>query len=450
MPPSRPTLLRRFWRLTALNILANVTVPLASLIDTALLGHLADIRFLAGVALASVLFEYLYWTFGFLRMGTTGITAQAVGRGEEVEVYLVLYRSLAFAWLVGALILALQAPLSDLGFSLLSGTPEVENAGISYFGARVWATPATLSNFVFLGWFLGREESGTALLLTVITNVANIVANYLFIVHMGLAAFGAGLGTAVSQYLGLLAAFVVFLSRPGRIPWHWAQVWRPSAIAELFRLNRDILIRTVALITAFAVFTNCSSLLGTIVLAANAVLQRLVMLAAYLIDGAAFATESLAGILLGEADRPALFRLRRLALLSGVGIASLCCVLYLGWPETLLRLLTTHDATVEVSLTHLPWLVPTLLFGALAYIYDGLFLGLTAGRPLRNAMLISLFLAFLPVALAAVQLGNNHLLWASMVTFMMARAATLWRASRVLPPFTDAGDAPEEPSVPRG
>jgi MATE family multidrug resistance protein len=444
MPSSDHSLWRRFWRLTGLNILANVTVPLASLIDTALLGHLDDIRFLAGVALASVLFEYLYWTFGFLRMGTTGLTAQAVGRGDGTGVYLVLYRSLAFAWLAGGLLLVLQLPLGYLGFSLLGGTAEVENAGVSYFQARIWAAPASLSNFVFLGWFLGREESGTALLLTVITNVANIVANYILIVHLGLAAFGAGLGTTISQYLGFLVAIALFLLRPGRVPWRWVQVWRPAAIAESWRLNRDILIRTVALITAFAVFTNCSSLLGTIVLAANAVLQRLVMLAAYLIDGAAFATESLAGILLGERDRPTLFRLRRLALRSGVGLAGLCCVLYLSWPETLLRLLTTHEATVQTSLAHLPWLLPTLLIGAFAYIHDGLFLGLTAGRPLRNAMLVSLFLAFLPGALTAVRLGSNHLLWASMVTFMMARAVTLWRASRWLPAFTESLSAVQE------
>ncbi len=427
--PKTGDLRRRFARLTFINIISNITVPLASLVDTALLGHLESIRFLAGVALAAVIFEYVYWSFGFLRVGTTGTTAQAVGRGDTGEVYLTLYRSLLLAWLLAAAILLLQLPLRELGFLLLGGAPEVEAAGRAYFNARIWAAPATLSNFVFLGWFLGREESGAALAMTAVANLANVLLDYVFIVELDLAAFGAGLGTAISQVLMLLTALLLLRTRKGKIPWVWSEVWQTQALTRLFRLNRDILLRTVALISAFALFTNFSSLLGTVILTANAILLRWVMLAAYLIDGAAFATESLAGILAGTGDRKALRRLQRLALKSGVVLALPFCAVALIRPEGPIRLLTSHPQTLETALNYLPWLAPLLFFGSLAYIYDGLFLGLTAGRALRNAMLISTLGAFLPLAALALRLESNHLLWASLVAFMLARAATLWKAS---------------------
>jgi MATE family multidrug resistance protein len=362
-------------------------------------------------------------------MGTTGITAQAVGRGDTDEVFRTLYRSLLLAWLLAAAILILQTPLRELGFLLLGGAPEVEAAGRAYFDARIWAAPATLSNFVFLGWFLGREESGAALIMTGVANLANVVLDYVFIVQMDLAAFGAGMGTAISQLLMLLAALILFWARAGKVPWVWSDVWQAQALTRLFRLNRDILLRTVALVSAFALFTNFSSLMSTVVLAANAVLLRWVMLAAYLIDGAAFATESLAGILFGTGDRVALRRLQGLALRSGVAFALPFCALALMRPAAPIRLLTSHPQTVETALQYLPWLAPVLFFGSLAYIYDGLFLGLTAGRALRNAMLLSTFGVFLPLAALALHLENNHLLWASMAAFMMARTATLWKAS---------------------
>lgn len=421
--------MRRFARLTGLNVLANITVPLASLVDTALLGHLADLRFLAGVALAAVLFEYVYWSFGFLRMGTTGTTAQAWGREDLDGVFLTLYRSLVVAAALAIGILVLQWPLRELGFSLLSGSPGVEAAGRDYFNARIWAAPAALSNFVLLGWFLGREESGAALVMTLVANVTNIVCNYVFIVHLGWAAFGAGLGTAISQYLMLATGLLLFFRRPGRIAWKWSRVIDGPAMRSLFQLNRDILLRTVALISAFAVFTNCSALMGTVILAANTVLQRLVMLVAYLVDGAAFAAESLGGIFGGSGDGASFRRLVHVAMTCGLVMSGSLLAVFLAAPEWILGLLTSHEVAIETAMVYLPWLVPILGVGAVAYIYDGLFLGLTAGRSLRNAMLLS-FGVFLPIAIVAVRRADNHLLWLSLVAFMVARSLTLWRASR--------------------
>lgn len=421
----------RFFRLTVLNILSNLTVPLVGLVDTAMLGHLADIRFLAGVALAGILFEYVYWTFGFLRMGTTGTTAQAIGRGDRHAAFLVLYRTVFAAGAIALGLLLFQTLLREIGFGFLSGEPGVENAGRAYFNARIWGAPAALINFAFLGWYLGREESHNALLMTVVANLSNILFNYVFIIRLQMAALGAGLASMVSQYLMLLTALAILSRQQPIAAWRWREVLDRGEIGALFRLNTDILIRTLGLITAFAVFINFSSLLGTAVLAANTILFRLQTVAAYLIDGAAFAAESLAGIFRGERNLPALRRLSRLSLLAGEGFAVAFLALFLLSPGTWYGLLTSHEEVISIAASYGLWLLPVLAFGALAYMYDGLFLGLTAGRTLRNSMFVSTLAVFLPAAAFALHLDSNHLLWTSMLLFMIARAGTLWWAERI-------------------
>jgi len=429
LPGARPDLLPRFFRLSLLNILSNITVPLAGLVDTAMLGHLADIRFLAGVALAAVLFDFVYWSFGFLRMGTTGTTAQAVGRGDRRECFLVLYRSLAIAAALAAALVVLQVPLREAGFALLSGEPGVEAAGRDYFDARIWAAPATLMNFVLVGWFLGREESRYVLWMTVAANLTNIALNYVFIIRLGLAAQGAGLATMLSQYVMLALGAWLLLRVDERQPWRWREIAVRERMVALFRLNVDILVRTLGLVTAFALFTNFSSILGTTVLAANTILLRLLSLAAFLIDGAAFASESLAGIFRGARDHASLRRLFKVSLLAGEAFALLTLGAFFLRPSAALALLTSHGEVIAATRQYMHWLWPTLLFGALAYMYDGLFLGLTEGRTLRNTMLLSTVGVFVPLAWLAVRAGNNHALWAALAAFMVARTLTLGRAA---------------------
>ena len=416
---------RRFFRLTFLNILSNVTVPLVGLVDTAMLGHLPQIRFLAGVALASVLFEYLYWSFGFLRMGTTGMTAQALGRQDDREAFLILYRSLALAVGIAFLILIFHPLLVRAGFALLAGTPEVEEAGLDYFSGRIWGAPAVLCNFVLIGWFLGREESGKVLWLNVVANLANVGLNYLFIIHLQMAALGAGIASMLSQYLMLMLGLILFWKAGRRRRWRWREVLEREKLLVLLRLNSDILFRTLGLITTFSVFVNISALLGTSLLAANAILQRLLILAAFAIDGVAFASESLSGIFLGQRDRQSLRRLVTLSL--GVSLA-MAVAFVLGMLLTgsmPFRLLTSHQEVIALAVEFRFWFFATLLFGSIAFSFDGIFLGMTAGRLLRNSMLASSFLVFLPLALAAVVLESNTLLWAGLMAFMISRGVLL-------------------------
>ena len=420
-----PDFLRRFYQLAIVNILSNLMVPLAGLIDVAFLGHLDEIRHLAGVALATVLFNYLYWTFGFLRMGTTGMTAQAVGKGDrDAEL-----RHGLVALGIGLVILLLQVPLRAIGFTLLSATAEVKLAGQAYYNALIWGAPATLINYVLIGWFLGREQSGKVLLLSAISNLTNSCMDYFFVVRWGWESTGAGASTALSQYLMLLTGLFL-IGREVR----WSQVqaiaskiWEPVALKAAFTLNREILIRTFALISTFAIFTNLSSTFGTTVLATNTVLLQVVTLAAYFIDGIAFATESLAGIFRGQGTNEQLKLLLWISggtsFVFGLGFA----IAFISNPDLFFGLLTNHTDVLQRINQYVVWLLPVLGFGSIAYMLDGYFIGLTAGKILRQSVVVAAVVGFAPVAIAAWYWQNTHLLWLALTLFMTTRALMLGR-----------------------
>ncbi|MGF1480551.1 MAG: guanitoxin biosynthesis MATE family efflux transporter GntT [Cyanophyceae cyanobacterium] len=418
---------RRFLELSAVNILSNLMVPIANLIDIAFLGHLEQIRHLAGVALAAVLFSYIYWSFGFLRMGTTGTTAQAAGRGDGDEVILTALRHGLAAVGIGAIILLLQQPLRELGFALLSADPEVKAAGRDYYNALIWGAPATLLNFVLLGWFLGREQGTKVLLLSALDKGVNVVLNYLFIVRLHWASAGAGWATAASQYL-TLAVGILLVCRELR--WQTVRALAPrisnrAALSAIFTLNRDIMVRTLALISTFAVFTNLGAALGTEVLVANTLLLQVVTLGAYFIDGLAFATESIAGNCRGQGDTKQLRALVKLSGAVSLGIGLGFALVFAVLPGPLFGLLTDRSTIIAQIGNHVLWLFPVLGFGSLAYMLDGYFLGLTAGLILRNSSLSSSLLGFAPAAWIAWQTGSNHLLWLALTFFMAARMLTL-------------------------
>ena len=430
---------RRFFRLAALNLLANLSVPLTGLVDTAMLGHLDDIRFLAGVALGALIFETAYFTLGFLRMGTTGTTALAFGAGDHPEVYRVLYRSMVLAFACGGLMVAGQWLLAEGGFALLGGTPEVEAAGRDYFNARIWAAPAAMGNLVFLGWFLGRAESGRVLALSITGNLVNIAFNWLFIIQLGWAARGAGWATVISQTAALALGFAFFfqgsrarlsgdLDQPYR--WRWSEILQREPFRALLSLNGDLLIRSILLSGSMALFLAVSSIFGTTLLAASSILQRLFYVASYLIDGVAFAVESLAGHLRGQGENRQLTRLARLSLVTGVAAAGAYLSVLLLASRPILGILTSHGEVIETALVYLPWLALLLPLGGIAFVYDGIYLGLAAGRPLRNSMLISAGLVFLPITAAAALTGRPHLLWAAWILLLVTRIITLSRSDR--------------------
>jgi MATE family multidrug resistance protein len=414
----------RLLRLAVPNAVSGLAIPLAGLVDVAMLGHLGEIRHLAGVGLASVLFDYLYWSFGFLKMSTQGLTAQAVGARRESDAGVILARAVAAASVVGVSLLAAGPILENAGFALLVGSEETESAGRAYFSARLWGAPAALVNFAAIGWLLGRERALPVLTMTAVAAGTNIVLDIQFIYVLGLGSYGAGLATALSQYAMLAVAAASIIREKPDLTQLAQRFADRKELSALFALNRDIMLRTFCLITAFATFTNISATFGTALLATNTILLKLLETAAYFIDGLAFATQSLAGIYRGADDRSSLWRLLRMSLTWGLLLASIASFSILTFPHLIFPAMTSHVAIASAASTFAPWLCATIAMGSVAYILDGYFIGLTEGRILRNGMLISL-LAFLPLALWAARTGSNTLLWAAMFAFMVARSASL-------------------------
>jgi multidrug resistance protein, MATE family len=422
-----PDFYRPFFQLAIVNVLSNLMVPVAGLVNTAFLGHLDNIDSLAGVALATVLFNYIYWTFGFLRMATTGTTAQAVGRNDRTGVLLIGLRYGLLALAIGLLILLLQVPLRSIGFALLSAAPDVEAAGAAYYNALIWGAPATLINYVLLGWFLGQAQGRKVLLLSLISNGSNVILDYGLIVHLGWQSTGAGLATALSQYLMLFTGIWLMTceAKVQQLRSLASQILDASALKSAFLLNREILIRTFALVSTFALFTNLSSGLGTVILSTNAILLQVVGLAAYFIDGLAFATESWAGMLQGQRTTTGLAQLLRVSGGASLGLGLLFAIAFLLFPVPLFSLLTHHAEILDRLPLFVPWLFPVLGFGSIAYMLDGYFLGLTQGKVLRQSALVSTLVGFAPVAIAAWYWHSSHLLWLALTAFMAFRAITL-------------------------
>ncbi len=421
---------RPFFRLAIANTTSSLMVPLAGLIDTAFLGHLSDVRYLNGVALASVIFNVIYWSFNFFRMGTTGPVAQAVGRGDETDVWLILARNSLLALGTGLVVLVCRQPIAAVGFYFLQMGPDVREAAIAFYEGRVIGAPAVLLNFVLLGWLLGRGKGRQVVWLAVVGNGGNILLDYWFIVRFGWGSYGAGLATALSQYIMLAVGLGIVVR--STIPWHlWPQVkeklWRPAELKALFGLNRDILIRTLLLVLAMSSFTNFSSSLGETVLGVNALLMQVVLMSAHFMDGVALAVESYAGKFYGQRSVGDLMWLLLLGAGGSVFLGIAIALTLIIWPIPFFSLLTSHTQLLVQIPTYVLWLIPVLGFGGVAFALDGYFLGLTAGLVLRNSILISVLLGFFPVALAALRLNSPQLLWLSLAVLMALRTVTLMR-----------------------
>jgi MATE family multidrug resistance protein len=424
---NRKNFLLRFFRLALINILSNLMVPLAGLLSVAFLGHLTEIRHLAGVTLATILFNYIYRTLAFLRMSTTGITAQAVGRKDREEVLLIGLRSGLLALILGLIIVILHVPLRNLGFAMLSATSEVKDSGLAYYDARILGMPAALLNFILIGWFLGREQSGKVLLMSAVGNGANILFDYLFIVRLSWESMGAGLATAASQFLMLIVGLLLVVSevKLKEILAIANKVFSSAAIKDTLILNRDIFIRMLLLLSTFSIFTSLSSAMGTTILTENALLLQVVTFAACAIDGLAYATESLTGIYKGEGDKKQFIPLLQIASITCFFVGLIFAFAFILFPNTLFGLLTNHIDIIDRLHHSVIWLLPVLGIGAIAFILDGYFLGLAEGVILRNTALVATLIGFLPIAIVAWQFHNNNWLWLAMSSFMATRAILL-------------------------
>lgn len=402
--------------------LANVTTPLLGVVGTAAIGQLGQAHLLGAVAVSSVVFDCIFWLFGFLRMGTVALTAQALGAGDATERRAVLARALILSALIGSAIVVLQWPLGQLAYRLMGASPAVTEAAQAYFFVRVWSAPFTLANYVVLGWLVGQARTGFALALQILINSANIAATAILVLWLDLGVVGAALAALIAEATGLAIglALAAWFQR-GAPPLAAAVVLDRAKLTRMLAVNRDIMIRTAALIAAFLFFTAQSARAGDVVLAANAVLNNLVLVAAYFLDGFATAAEQLCGRAVGARDAHAFRSAVRLSIGWGSAVALVVAASYLLAGEHLIGLMTA-SADVRIAAEHyLVFAVLAPIAGVGAYAFDGIFVGATWTRDMRNLMLASLALYLVTWQLAS-GFGNAGL-WAALLTFLLARGA---------------------------
>ncbi len=408
-------------------ILSNVTTPLLGVTNTAVIGQLGEAHLIGAVAIGATVFSLLFWAFGFLRMGTTGLTAQAAGSGDTAETAAILARALLIAAVVGCTLIVLQLPLAWASFTLIKGSAAVEESARAYFAIRIWSAPFALVNYAVLGWFIGLGKTRTALLLQLVLNGANIILNLLLVSGLGWGVPGVALGTMIAE--ALAASFGLWLAwgQAGFVPasLSWRRALDRTGITRMMAVNGDLMIRTLSLLFAFTFFTAQAARTGDIVLAANEVLLQFLGVSAYLLDGFAFATEVLAGRAIG-AGRPEHFSdAIRLSSVWAGGIALAVSVIYALAGATIIDAITTNEAVRETARMYLPWAVAAPVIGVACFQLDGIFIGATRTRDMRNMMLVSLAL-FLIAWAALTPIFGNHGLWASLMVFFIARGLTLW------------------------
>jgi MATE family multidrug resistance protein len=425
--PSNYNFLGRFYRLASISVLANMMVPLAGLVDIAFLGHLTDIRHLAGVILATILFDYLYRVLKFMRSSTNAITAQAVGKNDDKAVVLAGLRSGLIALLVGLIIVLLQYPLQKIGFFILSGSSDIESAGVDYFYARIWGAPAVLLNFVLFGWFLGREMNWVMLLMSIVGNGSNVLLDYLMISKWGWASVGAGLATALSQYLALIVGLIwMFFTIPWQaVPAAIQELFDWVALKETFALKGNILIRFLVLISVYSIFTNLSATMGTTVLAQNGLLLQIALLSQFTIQGVGVTMQTLTANFKSKGNTQQIIPLLIVSLVTSVVIALGFAGTSIFFPDQVFGLLTNHTEVNQEINQYTIWLLPILVMTAITFMLEGYFIGLKEVATLRNAVLLSFVVAFIPLVITAWYFHNNHLLWSTLLSYMTSNMVLL-------------------------
>lgn len=416
----------RVWRLAGPIIVANIATPLLGAVDTAVMGHLPDPAYIGGVAVGAVIFDFLFWGFGFLQMSTAGFTAQAAGAGQREEVRAILLRALAIAVALGGLLIVLQSPIVRVAFSLMDLSAGVEGLADAYYAIRIWSAPFALVNYVLLGWLLGRQRASLVLVVQLVLNGTNIALDLLFVVGFGWGIEGVALATLLAQVggvgLGLFFARGAVLGRT--TPLAWSRLADRERLLALFRVNVDILIRTLCLVFAFAYFTARAAEMGDLVLAANAVLLQFQYVTAYALDGFAHAVEVLAGAALGGRSRAGFRQAVKVSTLWALGFALLACLIFGLAGGPIVALFSDIPEVRATAIAYLPWVVVTPLVSVWSFQLDGIFIGTTRSAEMRNAMLVSVAV-YLGACWLLIPALGNHGLWLSLMVFMAARAATL-------------------------
>lgn len=403
-------------------IVTNITVPLLGLVDTAIVGHMGDAAYIGAIAVGSMIFSLVYWVFAFLRMGTSGMTAQARGRRDMEEIMRMLMRSLAVSLIIALIVIALQYPLREMMLWLMSPTEDVRSLAVTYFNIVVWGAPAVLGLYSLSGWFIGMQNSRIMLAISMLQNVVNIIVSLLFVYGLGMKVEGVALGTVIAQYIGLLVAIAMWFHYYRRM-----LRWKASLLKDtmndwlsFFRVNRDIFLRTLFLVAVNLYFTSAGARQGAVILAVNTLLMQLYLFLSYFTDGFAYAGEALGGKFWGADNMPAFHEVvKRLFVWGGV-LVLLFTVVYVVGGMPFLCLLTDETQVVEASRGYVWWAYLMPLAGIAAFVWDGIFIGITATRGMLVSSCIAAGVFFMGV-MGLMGIMGNHGLWLSMILYLATR-----------------------------
>ena len=400
---------KQILRLAIPSILANITIPLVGLVDTAIVGHISDAHAIGGIAIGTMLFDLLYWNFGFLRVGTSGMTAQAFGRGDKEQCARLLTQSVSIALIGAALIWLLQWLFVTAALAIVPCSDEVAHFARQYFFIRVWAAPATLSLMALKGWFIGMQDTVSPMITDMVVNVVNMLVSYVLAVYTPMGALGVAMGTVIAQFTGLTLALILLISKyrhvfRGLSLWHLARDMQ--GMRSLIKLNANLFVRSLCFMIVYVGFTSLSSMYGNTDLAVCSILMKLFMLVSYFVDGFAYAGEALVGKYIGAvksnpiSDSPSgrpvsnspsgaseISSLVRLLFLWSLGVGAVFTVLFALSYMPMYRMMTS-DTVVLARLTDFTgWLIAMPIVSTLAFMWDGVFTGATAGKQIRNAMI---------------------------------------------------------------
>jgi MATE family multidrug resistance protein len=418
-------------RLAVPNILSNLSIPLLGAVDTAMMGHMDGVDYLGAIALGGMIFNFVYWGFGFLRMGTTGLTAQAYGEDAVNLPKYVFFRASIVAILASFFLLLTQVWIERLAFYVVDSSASIEALGQSYFYIRIYAAPATLLLYAFTGFFLGMQNAKFPLYLAIASNVLNILFNLVFVFGFGLTSDGVAYGTVCAQYFALIVAIIMMIRRyPEQLRNVQKSVLlKADELKKFFRVNSDIFIRTLCLILTFSSFTVFSAEFGDKTLAVNAILLQFWSILAYGVDGFAYAAESLVGKLIGSKDTQSLkFAVKRI-FQWGYGMALLVSLAFWLWSNSLLRFFTDQADLIELANAFIWWTIAAPIVNTACFMWDGIYIGATATKPMRNSMILSTSAYFIAYFFT-VEFFGNHSLWLGMTVFMLARGVLLTRRAK--------------------
>ena len=404
------------------SIVSNITVPLLGLIDVTIVGHLGAASYIGAIAVGGMLFNIIYWIFGFLRMGTGGMTSQAYGRGDKAEMMRLLTRSTGVGMLIALTLIVLQYPIERTAFSLIETTPEVERLAATYFRICIWGAPAVLGLYSFSGWFIGMQNSRYPMFIAITQNIVNILMSLVLVYGLEMKIEGVAIGTLVAQYAGWLMAISLWMHRYKHLrPYaELRSLTDKGAMRRFFQVNRDIFLRTLCLVSVTVFFTSAGAAQGEVILAVNTLLMQLFTLFSYIMDGVAYAGEALAGKHIGADNRPALRTMVRQLFVWGIALALAFTLIYGIGGEGFLSLLTNEESVITASSTYFYWVLAIPLAGFAAFLYDGIFIGATATGLMLRAMFVA-SVAFFLIYFGCREAMGNHALWLAFITYLSLR-----------------------------